>query len=159
MLISRPVALICSAISAAERAPCCSSTAAIAEPIVWRASAGSFAFFETRFGFGSGSGACFALRAAGFSRACSSRSAIRRSTIFVSSSAIFSRMRSSAVSIDALQMLIGVDWVSFATWPRESMLDPHIHREGPSALWFNRAYHRTLRRGDTVSRTVLLPNL
>ena len=39
LLMSRPVALICSAISAAERAPCRPRTSAIAEPMVWRASA------------------------------------------------------------------------------------------------------------------------
>ena len=39
LLMSRPVARICSAISAAERAPRRPRTSAIAEPMVWRASA------------------------------------------------------------------------------------------------------------------------
>src|SRR6516164_5555018 len=43
LLMSRPVALTCSAISATERAPCWPRTSAIAEPMVGRASARSFA--------------------------------------------------------------------------------------------------------------------
>ena len=44
LLISRPVALMRSAMSAAERAPCWSRTSEIAAPMVWRGSAGSLAF-------------------------------------------------------------------------------------------------------------------
>jgi hypothetical protein len=53
LLMSRPVALICSAISAAERAPRRPRTSAIAEPMVWRASAWLLAS-GLRFGFGFG---------------------------------------------------------------------------------------------------------
>jgi hypothetical protein len=58
LLMSRPVALICSAISAAERAPCWPRPSAIAEPVVWRASAWLLAS-GVRFGFGPGPGLVF----------------------------------------------------------------------------------------------------
>src|SRR3984893_16988309 len=96
--MSRPVALICSAISAAERAPCWPRTSAIAEPMVRRASAWLLAS-GLRFGLG------LVLREGSFSSAWISRSAMRRSTIFASSSAIFARMRSSDVSMAVLLIL------------------------------------------------------
>ena len=46
-------------------------------------------------------------RAGSFSRARSSRSAMRRSASFASSSAIFARMRSSEVSMMPLLIMIG----------------------------------------------------
>jgi hypothetical protein len=62
-----------------------------------------------------GCGLCFAFgpstvrvfRAGSFSRARSSRSAMRRSASFASSSAIFARMRSSEVSMMPLLIMIG----------------------------------------------------
>jgi len=58
---------------------------------------------DLRFGFGPGPGLVF--REGSFSSARISRSAMRRSAIFASSSAIFARMRSSDVSMAALLIL------------------------------------------------------
>jgi hypothetical protein len=58
-----------------------------------------------RFGFGPGAVRVF--RTGNFSRARSSRSAMRRSASFVSNSAIFARMRSSEVSMMPSLIMIG----------------------------------------------------
>ena len=100
--MSRPVVLICSAISAAERAPCWPRTSAIAEPMVLRASAWLLAS-GLRFGFGPGPGLVF--REGSYSSARISRSAMRRSATLATISAIFARMRSSVVSMAALLLL------------------------------------------------------
>ena len=123
--MSRPVALICSAISAAERAPCWPRTSAIAEPMVWRAFAWSVAS-GLRFGFGPGPGLVF--REGSFSSARISRSAMRRSAIFASSSAIFARMRSSDVSMAAL-LILNMTTCYFGILARShSRGGPPVHR-------------------------------
>jgi hypothetical protein len=93
--ISGPPALMYPAISAAGRAECALKTSAMAALMVGRAGE---ATFSVRFGFGFRSRGLVDFLASSGSSARNSRSAIRRSATFASSSAIFARMSSLAAA-------------------------------------------------------------